>query len=104
MPRLRGSIIRFVDQHQPGFVECEFTDANGTIHTIVDKVPIFSVDDLWSDSVYPQPGFAGCEVLARLEDPRGHKLARVTIAKPDCLESTGGRSEFVVLESQISDE
>jgi hypothetical protein len=104
MPHLRVSIVRFVDEHQPGFVECEFTDADGAAHTLVDKVPIFSLDDLWSDSDYPQPGFARCEVLARSQDSRGYKLARVTIAKPDDLESAGGLSEFVVLESQISDE
>jgi hypothetical protein len=85
MPCLRVSIIRFVDEHQPGFVECEFTDANGTVHTLVDKVPVFSLEDLWNDSVYPQPGFARCDVLERSQDSRGHKLARVTIAKPDGL-------------------
>jgi hypothetical protein len=102
MPSIQVSIIRFVDEHQPGFVEAEFADADGTTHTLVDKVPVFSLEDLWSDSVYPQPGFARCEVLARLEDSQGRKLARVTIAKPDSLESTRGLSEFVVLESQIS--
>src|ERR1700692_4014306 len=102
MPGLRVSIIRFVDEHQPGFVECEFTDANGTVHTLVDKVPVFSLEDLWNDSVYPQPGFARCEVLARSQDSRG-QLARVTIAKPDGLESMNGLSEFVVLESQLSE-
>jgi hypothetical protein len=103
MPNLRVSIIRFVDEHQPGFVECEFTDAEGIVHTLTDKVPIFSFEDLWSDSVYPQPGFARCEVLSRSQDSQGRKLARVTIARPDSLESTTGLSEFVVLESQISD-
>jgi len=100
---LRVSIIRFVDEHQPGFVECEFTDANGTVHTIADKVPVISAEDLWSDSVYPQPGLVGCEVLARSEDSQGRKLARVTMAKPDGLESVKGLSEFVVLECQISE-
>lgn len=102
MPSIQVSIIRFIDEHQPGFVEAEFADADGTSHTLVDKVPVFSLEDLWSDSVYPQPGFARCEVLARSEDSQGRKLARVTIAKPDSLESTRGLSEFVVLESQIS--
>ena len=103
MPCIRVSISRFVDEHQPGFVECEFTDANGTVHTLVDKVPIFSSEDLWTDSVYPQPGLVGCEVLARSQDSLGRRLARVTIAKPDDVESTKGLSEFVVLESQISE-
>ena len=102
MPSIQVLIIRFVDEQQPGFVEAEFADADGTTHTLVDKVPVFSLEDLWSDSVYPQPGFARCEVLARSEDSQGRKLARVTIAKPDSLESTRGLSEFVVLESQIS--
>jgi hypothetical protein len=56
MPSIQVSIIRFVDEHQPGFVEAEFADANGNLHTLVDKVPVFSLEDLWSDSVYPQPG------------------------------------------------
>ena len=101
MPSIQVSIIRFVDEHQPGFVEAEFADADGISHTLVDKLPVFSLKDLWSDSVYPQPGFARCEVLARSEDSQGRKLVRVTIAKPDSLESTRGLSEFVVLESQI---
>lgn len=103
MPCIRVSITRFVDEHQPGIVETQFADANGTVHTLVDKVPIFSLEDLWSNPVYPQPGFARCEVLARSQDSHGRKLARVTIAKPDGLESMEGLSEFVVLESQISE-
>jgi hypothetical protein len=102
MPNLRVSIIRFVDEHQPGFVECEFTDAEGIVHTLTEKVPIFSFEDLWSDSVYPQPGFARCEVVSWSQDPRGHKLARVTIARPDGLESSRGLSEFAVFESQLT--
>ena len=103
MPSIQVSIIRFVDEHQPGFVEAEFADADGTNHTLVDKAPVFSLEELWSDSVYPQPGLARCEVLARSQDSQGRKLARVTIAKPDSLEWTRGLSEFVVLESQISE-
>jgi hypothetical protein len=88
MPSIQVSIIHFVDEHQPGFVEAEFADADSTNHTLVDKVPVFSLQNLWSDSVYPQPGFARCKVLARSQDSQGRKLARVTIAKPDRLEST----------------
>jgi hypothetical protein len=102
MPNLRVSIIRFLDKHQPGFVECEFTDAEGTVHTLADKVPIFSLEDLSNDSVYPQTGYARCEVLSRSQDPQGHQFVRVTIARPDGLESNRGLSEFVVPECQLS--
>jgi hypothetical protein len=104
MPGLRVEIGRFVDEHQPGFVECAFTDANGSVHRLVDKVPIFTLESLWSDSAYPRPGIARCEVLGSSQDSHGRKLARVTIAKPDGLESMDGVSEFVVLESEISDD
>jgi hypothetical protein len=102
--RIRVSIVRFIDEHQPGFVECVFTDADGTVHTLLDKAPVFSLEDLCSDSAYPNRGKPRCEVLERSEDSRGRKLVRVTIAAPDSLESTNGLSEFVVLESQVSNE
>jgi len=46
-------IVRFVDEYQPGIVECEFADAEGRIHKIIEKIPIVTAADLWSDSAYP---------------------------------------------------
>src|SRR5262249_13899900 len=89
-------IVRFVDEHQPGWVECVFTDAEGRKHKFVDKVPIFSSDDLDERSVYPRAGGARCEVLTRWNDADGRELVRVTTARPDGVESTEGLSEFVV--------
>jgi len=57
MPNLAVEIVRFVDDHQPGWVECEFIDAEGRRHTIIEKVPIVSPDKLDSTSEYPQSGF-----------------------------------------------
>lgn len=101
MPCLHVNIIRFVAEHQPGFVECSITDAGGTVHKIIDKVPVLSLQNLWTDSTYPQPGIVRCEVLKRSQDSLGRKVALVTIAKPDGLESVNGLSEFLVLESQV---
>ena len=39
---LAVQIVRFVDECQPGVVACEFVDADGHLHTLIDKVPIFS--------------------------------------------------------------
>jgi hypothetical protein len=102
MPFLKIQIVRFVDESQPGWVAAEFIDANGTQHTIIDKVPIFTKSDLRSDSVYPQPGVAACEILNRMEDDQGRRLARITVHKPWGLESVNGETEFVVLESQLA--
>ena len=98
MPSLRVRIVRFVDEEpQPGVVESRFRDAHGLVHTIIDKVPLFTNAALWSDSEYPQPGFVGCKVLQRMCDSNGLNLARITISEPWCVETTDGKSEFVIV-------
>ena len=99
---LAVEIVRFVDDHQPGWVACEFADAEGNRHTLIDKVPIFISDPLDANSAYPQLGKTRCEVLARWQDAQGRELVRITIARPDVIKSTEGLSEFVVLSPQLS--
>jgi hypothetical protein len=94
-------IVRFVDDCQPGVVACEFVDADGRCHTLVDKIPIFTCELLDANSQYPQPGIADCEVLARWQDKAGRQLARVTTVRPFDIESTEGFAEFVVLAEQL---
>lgn len=101
MPALAVRIVRFVDETQPGVVECEFVDASGHRHTLRDKVPIFSRDSLDASSEYPQLGVADCELLARWEDERGQELSRITTVRPFDIESLEGLSEFVVFSSQL---
>jgi hypothetical protein len=55
-------IESFVDDHQPGFVQCLLVDAHGHKHQFVEKVPVVSSNNLFADSNYPQPG--------------GHRLCR----------------------------
>ena len=51
---LTVQIVRFVDEHQPGWMECEFRDADGLKHKIVDKVPYFTANRLDRSSAFPQ--------------------------------------------------
>ena len=101
MPNLKVSITRFVDECQPGIVACEFTDADSYLHTLIDKVPMFTSEPLWHDSNYPTTGTAECSVIERVQDTKGRKLTRITIARPYDMESSDGEAEFVVLESQL---
>lgn len=94
-------ISRFVDEHQPGFVECELLDAGGELHLFVEKVPVVTQVDLWSSSSYPQPGAVPCLVEAEWKDEQGRPLARVSTEHPFHAESTTGKSGFVVLASQV---
>ena len=92
---LAVQIVRFVDDNQPGWVECEFADAEGRRHTFIDKVPIFTLEDLSAHSTYPKPGIMQCEIIACWRDEGGRELARVTTANPLGDESAEGLSEFV---------
>jgi len=92
-------ILRFVDDAFPGWVECQFTDAAGRVHTIIDKYPCFTARMLDAESQYPLPGEVECEVLKRSQDARGGELLRVRMSG---IESTEGLSEFVVPATQPS--
>src|ERR1017187_7249070 len=55
---LAVQIVRFVDDYQPGIAACQFVDADGRRHTLIDKAPIFSAETLDADSRYPRLGTA----------------------------------------------
>lgn len=79
MPDFRVQIVRFVSEDpQPGVVEAQFHDAQGKLHSIIDKIPLFTTAHLWSDSNYPQPGFVQCRVLETIPKPTGD-LARINV-------------------------
>jgi hypothetical protein len=99
---LTVQIVRFVDDRFPGWVECNFLDADSVRHSIVDKYPQFTTVILDETSVYPQLGEAPCEVLELLRDSQGRELARITLARPGGMESKEGLSEFIVEATQLS--
>jgi hypothetical protein len=94
-------ITRFVDDHQPGFVECELVDAAGVLHIFVEKVPVVTTEALLSESSYPSGGVIDCQVLAQWTNADGVDLSRIDTSKPWGVESNAGLTEFVVASSQI---
>ena len=38
--QLRVQIVRYIDEHFPGLVECELADASGRLHIFVEKGPV----------------------------------------------------------------
>lgn len=90
-------ITQFVSEDpQPGIVVSELVDAEGRCHTFVDKVPIFTNQQLWVDSSYPQAGTMQCRLMGQLKDGKGRDLFRV-----QTIESTEGKNEFVVAASEF---
>jgi hypothetical protein len=95
-------ITRFVDDHFPGIVECAFLDAGGRRHLVVDKVPVFTLEDLFADSVYPRPGIIRCQIEREWTDEDGCRLAFIRTENPSGVETAEGLSTFTVLRSQLS--
>ena len=101
MPTVAVSILRFVDEYQPGFVECELTDAFGQIHSFMEKIPIVTGEPLWSNSTYPRSGGIACDVEQEWQDDAGRSLVKVNTERQWSVESTTGGTTFVVLSSQV---
>jgi hypothetical protein len=102
MPDLMVQIVRFTDRNWPGWVECEFVDAEGRRHLIIEKVPVVTAEDLDPDSEYPRPGTVRCEILKRYRNEREQQFVCISTDRPDGIESTGGLSEFTVPASLIT--
>jgi hypothetical protein len=95
-------IERFVNDHQPGFVECRLVDVFGRSHLFVEKVPVVTTAHLGPGSTYPCAGQIACEVESASNDAQGRKLLQVNTGRPWGVESTGGVSSFWVLSAQVA--
>jgi hypothetical protein len=89
--------LRFIDDPFPGW---EFIDAEARAHSLVDKAPMVTTDDLDALTVHPQPGDLRC--TERWRDASGEELIKLTTRYPDPIETTERLSLFVVRSSQVS--
>ena len=74
MKAVRVEIVRWVDDHQPGIVECRLTDRHGRAWAFIEKLPVVSNADLDGRSGYPQPGVIACEILNTRRDASGREF------------------------------
>jgi len=88
---IKAMITRFVDDIQPGRVECEFEDAWGKIHRFIDKTPIFTDGFLDEHSAYPVDG----QITVKVIEKRPNSMI-VTTGEPWHVESTKGETVFEV--------
>ena len=101
MPAVRVEIFRYVDDWQPGWVECKLIDALGREHVFVEKVPVVTTALLDATSSYPQAGVIACTVVARRERDDGRAIVRIDTQTPDGVESTAGLSQFEVFPEHL---
>ena len=101
MPGVKIQIIRFVDDYQPGIVECQLIDAHGRAWSFIEKIPIVTSEDIWRDSVYPRPAVLDCVIVGRVPDDSGRELVQIDTDKPWGVESVDGNTRFDVLPDSI---
>jgi hypothetical protein len=94
-------ITSFIDDGQPGWVECKFTDAWNKEHIVHDKVPIVSLEDLNATSKYPRDGLIACEIIKKWKDEDGRIIFTVTTEKPWAVYTIEDLTEFDVLDEQL---
>ena len=83
-------------------MECEFADVTGRQHSIIEKIPVVTRQDLDADSKYPRPGTVRCGILKRYQNDKGQDLVCITTNRPFSVETTEGLSEFTVSAVLIS--
>lgn len=98
MPALKAFVVRVVDEAQPGWVECRFTDADGVEHVVVENAPVVADGDALLEGRFPVPALLECVVLG----PASAGMAvRVDIDRPWGLQSDAGLTEFRVEPEQL---
>ena len=101
MKAIKILITSFIDDHQPGFVECKFYDAFGNQHIVQDKVPIGTDKYLDANSEYPQDGIIACDIVSERTDSNGQKIFTINTSKPWGVDTIDGLTQFDVLEEQL---
>jgi hypothetical protein len=99
---VRAKIVQWVSDDQPGFVECRFSDASGKEWSVIEKLPVLTSANLWSDSEFPQPAFIACEIVSRSQNGAGRETARISTETPWAIEATDGTNSFEVFAQQLT--
>jgi hypothetical protein len=94
-------ITRFVEDSNPGWVECKLIDAFGHEQVFVEKVPIVTTVRLDRESPYPQSGVIACTIIDRRRDDDGRKIVTVDTEEPWGVASVTDKHQFDVLSEQV---
>ena len=104
MSLVRVTIVAFINEAFPGWVECELVDARGRTWKFHEKVPVVSTEDLWIASEYPQQCLIRCTVLERKPDADGREIVTIDTTRPWGIESTEAATVFDVFAEQLEGE
>jgi hypothetical protein len=97
---VKVEISRYVDDAQPGVVECLLVDACGHHHLFVERVPVVASEALGANSFFPQAGIIACQIVER-KYVDGREIVKVKTETPWHIESTAGETSFDILPDQL---
>lgn len=98
---VRVMICQYVDDAQPGWVECRLVDVHGTEWSFVEKAPVVTAEDLNAYSMYPVRGFIACEVVERRLHTSGREGVLIDTERPWQIAATSGRTRFEVWPEEL---
>ncbi|MER5702792.1 MULTISPECIES: hypothetical protein [unclassified Micromonospora] len=93
--------VRWIDEDWPGWVEVHLNEADGTVVSLIDKVPVFDDADRLAPGVeFPVGLEFPCDVLEWARDQVGNRLAVIRLHFS--VEDENGRTIFTVGASTLT--
>jgi hypothetical protein len=90
----------YVDDAQPGWVECRLVDAHGREWQFIENVPVVTTELLDAGSLYPRPGVIACEEIDRRPGPPT-EVVIIETEQPWGVEAVTGETRFEVRPDQL---
>jgi hypothetical protein len=91
---VRAEVVCWIDDQWPRAVEVHLQEANGTIATLIDKVPVFDDGDRLVDGAeFPVELRIPCDVVRWTVDETGNRCADVRLSPPATPRLTIRRAE-----------
>ncbi len=94
-------VRRYVDDSQPGWVDCWLIDANGREWSFIEKVPVVTGEYLDAESEYPRPGVIACQIIERQVGADNRDLVVIDTEQPWGVAATTGETRFAVRPEQL---
>jgi hypothetical protein len=103
MLAVKVSIVRYISDDQPGWLECRLRDAWGLNGIFHEKVPIVTDLHLDAESIYPQEGVIAGQVVKRRQNANGTEIITFDTEEPWHVETVRGNTRFDVLPEQLTE-
>lgn len=101
---VRVVVSRYVDDAQPGWVECRLVDVHGAEWSFVEKAPVVTAESLDAESPYPRQGVLACEVVERRLETGGREVVVIDTGRPWQIAATSGQTRFEVRPEDLVDD